>query len=200
MTGTLRLNARLALAPVGSPFCAQYEQDTEFDHEAMVAEMEAVGHHLPEQFYLHHYALAGDATNIMHALAQGYGVNDLDPEYRSPLIYAVIGGDKTCVETLIKAGADIQYSDGLKLGVIHWAAFHGNHKVPFDYMNSTLHEFHMLISSAPPFVCPRLVCRRYSLADARMPSSGSQRVAWHGTFLWLRLQMIKYLMKCGATW
>ena len=83
----------------------------------------------PEQHPLHAAALAGDAARCEQALGVGWGVNDTGPAGRTPAIFAILGGERDCIDLLINNGADLTIGDDAQLGVCHWAAHQEAYKL-----------------------------------------------------------------------
>eukprot|EP00048_Salpingoeca_helianthica_P016841 m.234458 g.234458 ORF g.234458 m.234458 type:complete len:966 (+) comp19622_c0_seq1:1356-4253(+) len=82
---------------------------------------------------LHYAAATGNSEALVQylhpTLLDQIDLNGHDTQGKTALIYAVVGDHYECVALLLQAGADVLAVDTDRRSPVHWAAFHGRHRI-----------------------------------------------------------------------
>ena len=69
----------------------------------------------------------GKAPAVIKQLVMMFGVNQLDDQQRTPLMFAALGNNKdSSCNTLIACAADVDMQDASGLTALHVSCYHGN--------------------------------------------------------------------------
>ena len=79
----------------------------------------------PAQYPLHAAAVSADVPALAQLLNHVGGPhndpNALCPNGRSALVYAIHGGNRTCIDVLLESGADVNLADATGMTALQWA-------------------------------------------------------------------------------